>query len=466
MKYLLQLIPSASGSLSSILTSSFPFSDDTKKAHIEYARNLLKVIVYAPELTSDLLDLITDRLIKIDVQVQIDIDELEEDVEDVEAVVTQDDSLMDSHHAIVKDDEDDEDDWSDAESDYSDDVLDPEEDRIKNLKSSVDKMDALLNLLFEFYTPHFNKGNQSDMQSMFDLLMSQFRKTVLTTSRSRHTQFILFHFAQNSPALTTQFLQLNMDTLMDKTRPNGLRLSCASYIASFVARGAHVSSEDVWCTFNALAKYADKLRREHEPLCRGPDPLKYTAYYATCQALIYIFCFRFKELLADPEDYDEDDDEGLFDGRELVWASGVKEVFTQNMFSKLNPLKVCAPEIVEEFEKIARNLQFLYLYHIIDANKRLRLPQSTNAATASISRETSLSGLHGERHQQLDAYFPFDPYRLPLSKKWLTGDYNEWNGVPGQGTEGFVNEPDSSDEEDEDEEDFDDERTETPVDSD
>ena len=32
---------------------------------------------------------------------------------------------------------------------------------------------------------------------------------------------------------------------------------------------------------------------------------------------------------------------------------------------------------------------------------------------------------------QLDAYFPFDPYQLPRSKRWLEGDYVEWKGIPG-----------------------------------
>ena len=32
---------------------------------------------------------------------------------------------------------------------------------------------------------------------------------------------------------------------------------------------------------------------------------------------------------------------------------------------------------------------------------------------------------------QLDAYFPFDPYTLPRSRRWLEGDYVEWRGIPG-----------------------------------
>ena len=31
----------------------------------------------------------------------------------------------------------------------------------------------------------------------------------------------------------------------------------------------------------------------------------------------------------------------------------------------------------------------------------------------------------------LEGYFPFDPYKLPRSGKWLVDDYLEWKGLPG-----------------------------------
>lgn len=36
-----------------------------------------------------------------------------------------------------------------------------------------------------------------------------------------------------------------------------------------------------------------------------------------------------------------------------------------------------------------------------------------------------------EENQHLDEYFPFDPYHLPKSKRWIEGDYREWTGIPG-----------------------------------
>ena len=77
-----------------------------------------------------------------------------------------------------------------------------------------------------------------------------------------------------------------------------------------------------------------------------------------------------------------------------------------------------------------------------------------------------MTAKHGDRAHQLEAYFPFDPYRLPRSKKWLVGDYIEWRGVPGlQNAPPALAEMDSSEEEVI-EDDMDDEGTETPVESD
>ena len=53
----------------------------------------------------------------------------------------------------------------------------------------------------------------------------------------------------------------------------------------------------------------------------------------------------------------------------------------------------------------------------------------------------------------LDGFFPFDPYHLPLSKRWLGGDYREWTGVPGldeEGSEGSDASEGSDEEEEED----------------
>ena len=447
LKYLLQLIPTSSGALLTVLAKSYPFIDETRKAHVDYARNLLKAIEYAPELKSDILDLITERLIKIDVEVQVDIDELEEDIEDL---LVDDSQKQADHDDNIEDSEDESDDDDEDDVETAEEL---EERRIKVLKVSVGKMDALLDLLFTEYTGMSSADKSNDASAMFELLLAQFSKTVLPTYRSRHTQFLLFHFAQTSADFTNRFISTCLNIITDRTRTSFLRMSAAAYLGSFAARGTHISSDDTLHIFHQLSTFVDRVRFEYEPRCTGPNLKSFGPYYSAFQALTYIFCFRWRDLLADPEDFDDED---LLNGlTDLQWAPGVADIFRTNMSSVLNPLKVCAPGIVEEFAKIARHLNLVYVYHILDANKRVRLSQFVKTF-AAMGRETALSGLHAEGAHQLDAYFPFDPYRLPASRKWVEEDYNEWKGVPGlHRAEPEVEDDSSAEDEDDDEEDDD-----------
>lgn len=427
LKYLLRLIPSASGSLSSILSSSFPFSTDTTKAHVEYIRNLLKLTEYAPELKGEILALVTERLVKIDVQIQVDMEDLEEDIE--ESLVQ--DVLHNSQSE--KDGGDDVADASDDESVSSEESLAGDEKHLKDLKESVGKMDAILDLLFDYYHPIFAKGSIFDIDDTFEHLLSQFANTVLPTYRSRHTQFLLFHFGQSSPALIERFAGACAHLSFDKTRPHIMRLAAAAYLASFIARGAHVSAKVVRDVFDLLGSHLDSLRQANEYACKGPDLRRYGAYYAIAQALLYIFCFRWRDLIISSGD-GLDDEDILFDGRDLLWVPGIKEVMTRNIYSKFNPLKVCSPTIVIQFARIAHHLRFMYVFPLLETNKRLRLSRSLGSSSMYGNlpeRETALSGKRGEAAFQLDAYFPFDPYHLPRSKRWIEGDYIEWKSIPG-----------------------------------
>lgn len=449
--------------LSFILSSTFPFSTDTTKAHTEYIANLLKLTEYAPELKGEILALITERLVKIDVQMQVDMEDLEDEVEE--------DLLQEVLQKQADDEQETEDDLdeSDNESLSSEESVEPEERRVRDLKQAVNKMDAILELLFDYYHPVFAKGTIVSAEDTFDHMLSQFSSTILPTYRSRHTQFLLFHFGQTSEALIERFVGACAHLSFDRARPHIMRLAAAAYLASFIARGAHVSARIVRDVFGLLSDHLESLRQTHEHTATGPDLRRFGGYYAIAQALIYIFCFRWRDLIISGDDDGEDDEDILFDGRDLRWVPGIKEVLTNNIYSKLNPLKICSPAIVTQFARIAHHLRFMYVFPLLETNKRLRLSRSLASASSYgglAERETALSGKTGESAFQLDAYFPFDPYHLPKSKRWMDGDYVEWKSIPGLDDveQGDDSDSDSGDEDMEDEQDFE-ERTETEADS-
>ena len=442
LKFLLRLIPSASSVLSPILSSKFPSSEDTKKIHTTYIGNLIQITEYAPELKSDIFALITDRLVKIDVQMQVDLDDLDDEVA---AAIVQALSLKPSNREEEADGEDSD---SDADSVTSDESLDIESKRIKEVQDNVEKMDVILDLLFTIYGPSFSDPNSAEAASMFETLLSHFTNIILPTYHSRHTQFLLFHFAQTAEHLIDHFAGTCVQLAFQAGRPAVLRQSSASYLASFVARGAKVQPHVIRTVFELIGNNLDHIRAENELSCRGPDLQRYGTFYAMTQALLYIFCFRWRDLLASGEVLDEDDPSS-FINQDLNWAPGIKDTFHRTLYSKLNPLKICSPPIVAEFAKIARHLGFMYVYPVIEKNKRIRLSQFASGQGSGGLRDSG-NGRNDESWHQLDAYFPFDPYQLPISKRWIEADYLQWRGIPGLDAEEEEDESADDDEDDED----------------
>lgn len=439
LQYLLQLIPSAGRILYSAITTAFPHQTDSRRSHVIYVQNLLKFAEYSPGLRGEVLALITERLVKIDVQVQVDLEDLAEDVG--EGLV---DQIPPARPDLMDDIENS--DMSDEEEDSDEDEEDDEAQRAKEITKNVEKMDAILDILFSHYEQSFTNPSIEEQVGSLEILLSQFVTTILPTHRSRHTQFLLFHFAQQSSEYIDTFVGTCVQITFDKGQPAIVRQASAAYLASFVARGMHVPSNIVRNVFDYISGELARLRREYEPNCRGPDMRRYSSYYVLVQALLYIFCFRWRDLEYAPDDDLEDDDLPTPYGQEHQWKSGVKEALSRNVFSKLNPLKVCSTAIVTEFARIANHLSIVYVYHLLETNKRVRVLLSAGPEYGQPNRETALSARRDESYQHLDAYFPFDPYHLPKSKRWMEGDYREWSGIPGLDDE-QASESDSDDQE-------------------
>ena len=441
LQYVLQKVPSASRILSSVLINAFPHESDSRRAHTIYVQNLLRLATYVPELREEVLRLITERLVKIDVQVQLDLQDLAEEVGEglVERIPHVRPDLMEDIDDTGSSEEE-------SESDEDDEAADVH--RTKDIIKNVEKMDSILDILFSYYDQVFTKGALENQISSLNTLLSHFITVILPTHRSRHTQFLLFHFAQKSPTHIDAFVGACAQITFDKNQSAIIRQAAAAYLASFVARGMHVESQTVRDVFDYLTNELERLRRAHELSCQGPNLARFSSFYVLVQAMLYIFCFRWRDLkYCEDDDFEEDGLDPYV--HEHRFKSGVKEALSSNVFSKLNPLKVCSPAIVSEFARLSNHLGVIYLYHLIEINKRVHLQQYAGNAHGQPRRETALSARRDEENMHLDEYFPFDPYHLPKSKRWIEGDYREWAGIPGLDDVEEESESDSEDEESE-----------------
>ncbi|KAI1323235.1 RNA polymerase I-specific transcription initiation factor RRN3 [Xylariaceae sp. FL0255] len=447
LRYILHLFPAAESVLEPILANKYPFHDQSKRSHVAYVDNLLRLRQYSPELRTEIMDLIISRLVKIDVEMQMDLDDMDDRLATMVAMAIK----SAQEHEILDDEESDDDD--DNESISSDESENEEYNRVKTAKESVMKMDSVLDTLFALYTPSFADPDSEEAMQVFEDLLTVFSNLILPTIKSRHTQFLIFHFGQKSESLMDAFCGTCINIAFESQRPLVLQQAACAYLASFVARGAHVPGHIVVKIFEVLGYHLDKMRAVYESTCRGPDVRRYAPFYALMQALMYVFCFKWQDLIRSvPEDVDKDDLSSYLD-QELEWEPEIKDIMRRNIYSKLNPLKVCSPVIVEQFAKLAHRFRFMYVYPLIEANKRLRLSQFSVGVYSNGGALRDLAfDMDDESWQQLGTYFPFDPYQLPKSKKWVEEDYLKWRHIPGLDADEAEDDDSDEDEINEDEE--------------
>ncbi|GAA5879651.1 hypothetical protein JCM8547_003732 [Rhodosporidiobolus lusitaniae] len=357
--------------------------------------------------------------------------------------------------------------------------------------------------------------------TLFRTLLDIFDRTLLRTFKTRNVQFILFYLCSLNVTSSDHFIGVLLGrALFDQDAPAVTRVAAAGYAASFVARAKYVDApitrkvvrhlcqylEGQMDDFARAAALATSVGGKNGPLAGGQE---LPVFYAVAQAVFYIFCFRWKDLLDEEDDFDDEAGLlGLDAGRR--WMMGLETV-KKAVGSSFNPLKVCAQPVVNQFATIAHKTNFMYCFGIIDANRRassyrdpshpstsshhppapplrsvstssmlntlvgsslhlstpLHSPSGTPAPpsfplASSTTANPSLSASTGPSVRQLlvaeemDSFFPFDPFKLPLSSGYIDPIYREWEGADedeSSTSEGGDNSSSTADDSDSDEED-------------
>ncbi|KAG8956690.1 hypothetical protein FRC04_000168 [Tulasnella sp. 424] len=507
LQRLLSLIPTLSTTLEPLIIRNFPHKRQDKEEQVAYIQNVLKLSEYCLELRDRILGLVVDRAIQIDVEIQVELEDLDEGLlesatipEDASGESSEEDDPNDNL-SINSDD----DDYRKEEKTSLKKVAEMLSKLDAILKLLFDHLNVggSLSRFPQFRspssdsetgpsTPPFAKPKslssleeesleslQAARRSQFLTLLTIFDRTILRTFKSRYTQFLLFWYSSLDPEYTDLFLGLLVSrALFEQDQPAVTRSAAASYIASLVSRALFVDRESVRRTVGLLCEYldgqlgyADDLlaeARQNEEL--GPDGLKisvshFSVFYAVAQAVFLVFCFRWRDF-----EITSDDDEELVGRAGRKWIAeldAVRRVVT----SPLNPLKHCSQNVVKQFARIAQKTGFVYCYGILENNKRAEWAASvySNSAASSPIKfpssgvSTPTTPRHPPRQSapflasparllvvadspvenDVNAFFPFDPYKLPGSSSFIEDIYREWSMVA-------LDEDDSDEEPDED----------------
>jgi len=280
-------------------------------------------------------------------------------------------------------------------------------------------------------------------RSQFHALLSVFDRAIIRTFKSRYTQFLIFWYSSLDPEFSDLFQGMLVEkALLDENLPMVTRIAASSYISSFVSRATFVDKESarnvvsVLCDF--LASRMDAL--DHTLSTGGELTGTYCGmFYAVCQAIFLIFCFRWRDLIEDQiEDVDELAEPHV--GRPgKKWLPRLY-VLERAVSSLLNPLKVdpwaayhcdlphgllqhCAPNVVMQFARVAHATDFIYCFPILEANKR---NSDGDPSQRTPARQTFVPP---QTDTELTTFFPFDPYKLPKSSRYIDGVYREWSVV-------------------------------------
>ncbi|KAJ2523515.1 DNA independent RNA polymerase I transcription factor [Coemansia sp. RSA 1939] len=380
---------------------------------------------------------------------------------------------------------------SDSEYGGSDDL----DDVNYNARKAVVKLDAVMSTLFTWLEKNFQRDTTATdelPESAFQLYLAfldLFNVIVLPTFKSRYTQFLLFFLCSRDPQYADVFLGTMMGNVGEPIRTQAqdkvssvTKVAAASYLGSFVARAKFLTPKIVRSVVGVLVQWAnayldwqeqmlkdnaagldDQKQQQQQQKARplysqvvggssGPtqfsDFERHAVFYAVTQAILYMFCFRWRDLA-------EASGGGPLVETELDslhWCHEV-EGMQRVVFSKLNPLRACAPAVAQQFASVSSQTNFMFCYVMLQQNRRSNNAESSAAAASSTTNGGGVPGgstsslmMTSSNHilrVDLDTFFPFDPMALPISRNFIDPIYFEWKDVGSESTE-----DEESDEED------------------
>jgi len=261
-------------------------------------------------------------------------------------------------------------------------------------EENVNKLDQLMVIMFTYVdTVSFMDGvlDYEGSRSLFKDFLAVHQHFIMKT-QCTHVQFILFYMSSFHKDFVELFIGMCWQILQDPNYAGVLRETSAFYLSSFLARAKFVGTELIRRELQNLSRWIHRYvdyQDDNAQLVK----CKHSSFYSACQALFYVFVYHHKILLDSPTD--------------IKFIKSLN--FVRIVTSRLNPLKHCLQSVVAMFARVTRMYQIVFCYSIIERNNR-SLDQMTD----------------NNNDEELGNVFPFDPYMLTKSRKWVEPLYCSW----------------------------------------
>ncbi|KAL7678503.1 putative RNA polymerase I specific transcription initiation factor RRN3 [Plasmopara halstedii] len=440
LKRVLVLVPTATNVLFPILCEHFPHKRMDASTQVAYLRNVLRVTEYVGGLRERVLGLVLDQLVAIDVEIKLD--ESEEDVFTMDDFL--DDDLLPSDNTSGRMDE---------MADKLDKMMLVMFQHIEQCATSSPSTSELADTVLPIEESNtYNNLNMRQATLIFKYLLKVFEHSILNTHRSKYPQFLLFYVCRMDPQFQDVFISQLLATSLDPQTPPTTRHSCGAYLASFLARAKYISVAYLQKALYHLLKWLhdqmdlydaahedqqDKVERyvgtttpkneervleESEKLeIKSVRGFQESIFISSLQTVCYMLCFRGLEIAT------SDDGAGYEFLRSLGWE---RLLITNTGYC---PLAYCQQTVATEFLNLVETFDLVSeecLERVDQAIGTATVPANLAAKSMEHSKKptvgsASASTLIGQR-QPLETFFPFDPYLLRRSFRYIGPLYLFW----------------------------------------
>lgn len=467
---LVRAVPTGAHVLVTELTKHFGIAlsnhSGQSKKQVALLHHIITAMQRVPTLQLPMVTFLVRKLVEIDVEIKIDPaadadvddDDVEEALGGVGAVLDIDDILAQDEAAAR----------SSGGGAYAAGVADgalaedgghDESER----DTPADMLDRMMRALFDYVESEMTESEEA-CSRLFDVLLTVFEDVVLRTHRCKFVQFLMFYACQFDQMFPPRFCDLLLQKLLSEKEAVVVRQACVAYLASFMSRAQYIQASQVERVLATLLNWAHRFLDRatatasaslgkiaapdsnvgEETSSTGvavvtaapgasaaatPQAEKLTLFYAVCQGMFYISCFKGTAFSAPA---DGDATRGAHPHLRdplLCWNRIVA--------CRFEPLCHCLEAVAREFLFVAEWNQLVRQSVILQpALARLRSDESTASADAKASRRRGTRrrrrhrGVGGLGHGKnpLESFFPFDPYLLRRSYAYIGEIYSEWSG--------------------------------------
>ena len=370
LKFISENMPTYMKFIQQKVLSNFPHKSKPLLDHQAYIKNILKLGELIPSYFNDIIMTINERLIKIDVDISR------------------------SPFAVEKDE-----------------LFSFDENQSSSNDEITEKLDVILSQFLQYMR---DTTSEENVGRWCKVLLLGFDAHILKAHIPPNVPFILFYFFNIHSSLKTVVLDYFWSVFADRNQPAIIRQSGIMYLASFTNRSASVGKGDLKKIMLSTATWCHTYISNNDEIS---VKCNHTAFYAACQSLFYMFCYRHKE----------------------IFSSSEYKMFLDKVdlhlivHCKLNPLKHCNQHILRMFNKLTNMYEIVACSPVIERNSRMLLPSTQLIGSEEYPFKSCLLNLTSKFIQP---YFRdmecSNEFQSEFRQYKISENFEDWDNVIGE----------------------------------